>query len=463
MFRRERRAHAPTATARNDAPEPAAEPPAETPLPEFGETVELPDLSARATVGRVLGQGGQGTVYLASIEGSDQQIALKWYFPRSATGHQRAALVDLVERGAPHERFLWPLSLARPSRAELTGFGYAMPIRPPEQVGLVDLVTRRVDAPFRTLATIGLELSHGFLALHNEGLCYRDISFGNVFFDPVDGHVLICDNDNVGIDGASASAVRGTPYFIAPEVMRGEAHPSRNTDLWSLAVLLFYILMSHHPLDGRRGLAYDCWDEHAMQDMFGTNPAFIFDPEDSSNEAVPGEHDTPIVLWNLYPVAIRNLFVQAFTDGIHTPDARVRDGVWRSAMARLRDAVVYCQRCGKQNLYDETRPEARCWSCDRVVEIPPRLRIARAALVLNHDTTVYQHHLHTDYDFSNRVAEVSRHPDDESIWGLRNLSRTPWTATLPDGSIKVVEPDRSISLVDGLLIDFGPVVARIAV
>lgn len=62
-----------------------------------------------------------------------------------------------------------------------------------------------------------------------------------MFFDPDTGDVLICDNDNVSANGIDNSSVYGTPRFMAPEIVMGQAKPSRNTDLYSLAVLLFYM------------------------------------------------------------------------------------------------------------------------------------------------------------------------------------------------------------------------------
>ena len=37
----------------------------------------------------------------------------------------------------------------------------------------------------------------GYRNLHIAGAKYQDISFGNLFFNPDNGDVLICDNDNV--------------------------------------------------------------------------------------------------------------------------------------------------------------------------------------------------------------------------------------------------------------------------
>src|SRR5256885_1046760 len=82
--------------------------------------------------------------------------------------------------------------------------------------------------------------------LHARGLCYRDISFGNAFFDPETGEVLICDNDNVTVDAQAKGGVYGTPRFMSPEIVRGETAPNSQTDLFSLSVLLFYMFMMHH-------------------------------------------------------------------------------------------------------------------------------------------------------------------------------------------------------------------------
>ena len=90
--------------------------------------------------------------------------------------------------------------------------------------------------------TAAAELASAFHELHAKGLAYCDISWGNVFLDPKSGEVLVCDNDNVDVDGAATATVLGTPRFMAPEIVRGEVGPSVRTDRFSLAVLLFQML-----------------------------------------------------------------------------------------------------------------------------------------------------------------------------------------------------------------------------
>ena len=423
---------------------------------ETGSRVRLTATQVDCDVLGLLGEGAQGAVYLATVCGGQgtggRDIALKWYLPHAATDEQWQALTMLVGRGSPGDRFLWPLDLARAHG--VPAFGYAMSLRPVGYAGLSDLMAGRVDVGFRVVTTLGLELADSFLELHNDGLCYRDISFGNTFFDPATGAALICDNDNVGIDGQGPGSVRGTPYFMAPEVVRGDAAPSARTDLFSLAVLLFYLFTVHHPLEGTRALDYDCWDPAALSDLFGARPVFVFDPDDDSNRPVPGLHDNVLASWPVLPSFLRALFVRAFTEGVRDPvNGRVRESEWRSAMANARDGLMYCQGCGSENFFDGD--PRTCWSCGRVVETPPRLRFGRHVVVLNHDTRLYAHHLERNYDFETPVAEVDRHPSEPDHWGLRNLSSDTWSVSSPEGE-RSVRPGRAVTLRAGLHIGFGP-------
>ena len=322
---------------------------------------------------------------------------------------------------------------------------------------------RRIEPSFRALAMAGLELSNSYLQLHSRGLCYRDISFGNVFFDPDTGDILIGDNDNVAVNAQAKSSVLGTPRFMAPEVVRGESLPSTQTDLFSLAVLLFYMLMVHHPLEGKKELSIKCLDLPAMTKLYGTEPVFIFDPNDQSNEPVPGYHDNAIAFWPIYPEFLRSLFLKAFTDGISEPThGRVRESEWRAAMVRLRDSIVYCSNCGMENFYDadalkQTGQAGSCWSCGSAIKLPPRIRISKSVVMLDHDAKLFPHHTDEQrlYDFSEPVAEVVRHPTNASLWGLKNLSRDKWVTTSADGAIKDVEPGRSLTIAVGAKVNFG--------
>ena len=433
-------------------------------LLQLGSTVQSAS-GHPCTIETFLGGGGQGEVYRAQLSG--KPIALKWYFPEQATPTQRQNLETLIGKGSPNARFLWPVELATATNS--TSFGYLMPLREPRYKSIVDLMKRRIEPSFRTLATAGLQLAQAFLELHAKGLCYRDISFGNVFFDPDSGDIQVCDNDNVSIDGQGNSGVLGTPRFIAPEVVRGEAIPSTQTDLFSLSVLLFYLFHIHHPLEGQREAAIKCFDLPAMTQLYGTDPLFIFDPADRSNQPVRGVHDNALEYWPLYPRSLRDLFIKAFTAGLHDPHQRVRESQWRGAMMQLRDAMLYCGHCGAENCYDGEAlrmaggQPGQCWSCQKPLILPFRLRLDRHVVMLNHDTQLFPHHLDQQrpYDLSQPWATMQRHPQNPNVWGLKNFSPVKWVMTAPDGTIRDVEPGRSVSLAAGVKVNFGSVEGEI--
>ncbi len=423
-----------------------------------GQTVRT-DSGGSCRVVKFLGGGGQGEVYEASWDG--KSYALKWYFPETADPKQLQALKTLIDKGSPSAKFLWPLELV--SAGSPAGFGYLMKLREPRFKGIIDMMKRRVEPSFRALATAGLQLAECFLDLHAKGLCYCDISWGNVFLDPDLGEVAVCDNDNVIVNGEKP-AILGTPDFMAPEVVRGEVLPSNQTDKFSLAVLLFYVFFVDHPLKGKKEAAIRVFDLPARTKLFGTEPLYIFDPQDTSNRPVPGLHDNVLAFERVYPTFLKKLFEKAFTSGIRDPQhGRVTENEWRSAMVRLRDSIMYCRQCSAENFYDAEALQASggkplaCWSCGKDLLLPFRIRIGKTVAMLNHDSKLFPHHVDDAklFDFSKPVGEVVRHPQNPGVWGLKNLSSDKWVVTGPDGSVKDVEPGRSATLGSGSRINFG--------
>ena len=344
----------------------------------------------------------------------------------------------------------------------MPGYGYLMRLRQAQYKGIVDLMAKRVEPTFRALATAGLQLADCYLQLHARGFCYCDISYGNVFFDPQTGDVLICDNDNVIINGQTPQ-IAGTLGFMAPEIVTRTAVPSIDTDKFSLAVLLFLMFTLNHPLEGKKESAFKSFDLPAKEKLYGREPVFIFDPNDDSNRP-DSFHAVANNFWPIYPESFRALFTKAFTTGLKDArHGRVTENEWKAAMSRLRDSIVYCSYCKAENFYDADALKATggkpapCWSCKADLVLPFRVRIGRNVVMLNHDSKLYPHHLDEQklFDFSKPAAEVSRHPKDPTQWGLKNLTGQKWIMTGADGTLKDVEPGRSVPLAAGVKVQFG--------
>lgn len=433
-----------------------------------GQTVKGLITNTAWTVRELLGSGGQGEVYRVTNDGHDD-LALKWYLPEQATQQQHSILRSLVERGEPSERFLWPIDVTVATSSQ--SFGYVMPLRKPQYKGLVDLMLRRVEPSFRSLCTTCFELAHHYMKLHTSGLAYRDISFGNVFFDPQSGEVLICDNDNVCIEGSEQGGVIGTPRFMAPEIVRGEEQPSTKSDLFSLSVLLFFILFLHHPLEGERERKIHSFDLPAMRKLYGDNPVFIFSPSDTSNRPVRGYHDNALIYWSIYPQFIRDLFTRAFTDGLE-PDTnkRIKEGEWRQSMVRLRDSIVFGPK-GHENFYDNRKAakgeEHICWATNKPIQLPPRIKIDSLEVCLTLQTVLSPYHLtskgRTEFDFDTTLARVIKHPNDPTVVGIKNETHQTWTVTTKSGELQIVPPGKSVTIKAGIEINFGETKGQIIV
>ena len=418
---------------------------------------------------KLLGEGGQGQVY--HIVSGSHQWALKYYTKESfATEKNFNNLKNLIEIGSPSPSFLWPVDLVITEKQPF--FGYIMSLRPDGYYDLNHYMKRRINPTFFSVITAAYNLAESFSKLHAQGLCYRDISLGNVFFNPDNGDVLICDNDNVCYNNdTSTSGIGGTPGFVAPEIVMGKDHPNRNTDLYSLSVLLFHLLFISHPLDGVRETQTECWDFEAEKRIHGSQALFIFDPVDSSNHPDPDFHQNALLFWNIYPNFIKNFFIKAFTKGLFDPHhGRVRENEWKLALIQLRDSILYCYQCGYQGFYDSSiinnseAPLNICWNCKNQIFIPPRINIGNNGIVmLNSNTRIYQHHLNPlSFDFTNPVAQVSKHPT-LNMYGLQNLGTTSWIVTSFNGNNAEVPPMKNVPLKDGITIDFGTIKGEIRV
>ncbi|WP_434446579.1 protein kinase domain-containing protein [Lentzea sp. E54] len=408
---------------------------------------------AQVSVGDVLGVGGQGEVREGRMS-DGRAVAIKWYYPQFQNADLRESITTMVREKAPSAHFLWPEDIV----VRGDHFGYLMPLRPPNHASLTKVLGRKVSIRFRELVQAAGNTVAAFKALQAKGLFYCDISDGNLFVDPATGDVLICDNDNVG-SNRTAPRVLGTPRFMAPEIVRGDARPSALTDSFSMSVLLFLLLINDHPLQGATESKIHVLDARAMRKIYGTDPVFIFDPHDESNRPVPGVHVNAPAFWPLYPESVRRIFTRVFTAGLTDPGKRPTFGEWETTLAAASDAIYTCAQCGRQNFYCPERTDAACWGCRRVLGRPLRLLIdGRSTVVMNPDSLLYPRHTNKRGDTTPGnapTAEVSKHPTQD-VHGLRNLSERQWYAT-PNGAAnaRTVAPGQSIALVPGTRIDFG--------
>ncbi len=415
-----------------------------------GDTVFMRSASDPLLIGDRLGRGGQGTVFRTELHG--RPLAVKWYRPsadRSFDLRIQASLAKLVDGGRPRNHaFIWPVDLiSSPGR---DGFGYVMPMMESRFITCFEMLSGERAPGFDIKIRIGLNLVDAFASLHSDGLCYRDISFGNLYVDPATGDVAIIDNDNVGTTGED-TFIKGTLQFMAPEVMLNETPPRTESDLYSLALFLFYLFCHGHPLEGAAvDRSYNSRDDERLTDEevllrhFARMPVFVFDPADTSNRPVAGH---PVSnWWPVYPRFFQQMFIASFTTGLkdHTLTGRIIESLWRRALHRLADSIWRCDNCQAALLFDTSDPYRACWSCARVPPAPQLVKTTGYDLVVTDGAVLTNRHLRLPGPAEEPVALAEL---DERVPGavlLRNLTAQVWEVETPGEAAQQVKPGHKV-------------------
>ncbi|MEV4362477.1 serine/threonine-protein kinase [Nonomuraea sp. NPDC004186] len=190
-----------------------------------------------------LGQGGMGTVWRAMDELLRQEVAIKEV--RLPSDLDEASRAELAERTLREARAAATLR-SHPSIVTVHDVvlddGRPWIIMELVRGRSLDRVVRD-DGPLppHRVAEIGMQMLDALGAAHASGILHRDVKPANVLL-PDDGRVLLTDFGIATIAGdtglTQTGMLTGSPGYIAPERLRGEADGPL-ADLWSLGATLF--------------------------------------------------------------------------------------------------------------------------------------------------------------------------------------------------------------------------------
>ncbi len=397
-----------------------------------------------ATVLRVLGQGGQGTVYEVNLNG--KKMALKWYTHPAYTTNANFYhnLETNIRIGSPSAAFLWPEYL---TQVQYGSFGYIMPLRGKNYMEFSQfLLAKTRFASLKALFSAAINICNAFKALHSKGLSYQDLNDGNFFLCPKTGDVLICDNDNVIFHGANLG-VAGKTRYMAPEVVAGEL-PNTYTDRFSLTIILFLLLYGNHPFEGERVLAQPCMRESDEKRFFGSDMIFIYNPTNATNRPVHGVHTNVLRRWNVFPAVLRNQFIEEFSHEklYANPQSRLIEAEWVRLLQIVQDHVVMCPYCHQETFVDD-QTSVRCASCGTLLQVKARLMLEGRHLPL---VAGNQYDLGEGIKFDAVLSTT-----DNLLW-LRNTSKHTWQVTTTKGEQRPLAPKALMPAKSGIHIQFAP-------
>ena len=199
------------------------------------------------TIIEEIGRGSFGRVYRARDPRLDREVALKILDrgPTSDSPHART----VVEEGRHLARLRHP-NIVSIHRADYANDYLGLEMELVRGRTLSAIV--RAQGPFSAdeATLISREVCRALAAVHHAGLVHRDVKAQNVIRERGGRIVLMDFGAGRLADVFESAEITGTPLYLAPEVLRGSP-PTPRSDLFSLGVLLYYLVTESFPITAR--------------------------------------------------------------------------------------------------------------------------------------------------------------------------------------------------------------------
>ncbi|NLB65905.1 MAG: serine/threonine protein kinase [Lentisphaerae bacterium] len=214
--------------------------------PSCGTQMRVPARFANFLLLDELGKGGMGAVYKAYDETLGRTVAIK--VMQQSIGKDR----DFVEQFLQEARAL--AAINSPYIVQIYNYGEenGQPYIVMELVdgGRLDHIQQKHKALDETFVLqTSLQVIRGLQAANAAHMTHGDIKPANILYDR-DGNAKVADFGLARFKGEKPKPgeIWGTPYYIAPEVVKGQA-PNAGSDIYSLGGTLYHVLTGEPPFN----------------------------------------------------------------------------------------------------------------------------------------------------------------------------------------------------------------------
>jgi serine/threonine protein kinase len=215
-------------------------------------------VGGRYALSDVLGRGGMGTVWLATDQVLERQVALKEVtFSVDLSDEDRRILRERTMREArAAARLDHPCVTTVYDVVEDGGKPWLVMERVSAR-SLQEILEEQGPLPPSAVARIGLDVLAALEAAHEAGIVHRDVKPANVLVDR-NGGARLTDFGIATATGDSSlttgGALIGSPSYMAPERANGD-DPRAPVDLWSLGATLYAAVEGRPPFDRGEAMA----------------------------------------------------------------------------------------------------------------------------------------------------------------------------------------------------------------
>ena len=188
-----------------------------------------------------LGKGAMGKVYLAEYKSNGRLYALKFIKRK----HRDTIFEGLsVARKIRHKHLIRFYGYFGEKYEGIYYYISIMEFFQGVDIFEVIISNKNID---NKLPDIISQVISGMSYLHKHGYIHRDIKVENILLND-EGDIKIVDYDFITKQPGCIGKC-GTPYYASPETLQKERVDYR-TDLWSLGVTIFVMIINYYPFDG---------------------------------------------------------------------------------------------------------------------------------------------------------------------------------------------------------------------
>jgi serine/threonine protein kinase/Tfp pilus assembly protein PilF len=210
-----------------------------------------PHTISRYRVGRLIGAGGMGEVYLADDETLNRKVALKLLPVRFTRDEERVRRFQREARAASalnHPNIITIYEIGKDDDLHYMATEYIEGETLRER-----MATRRLN--IGEVLDIAIGVAGALAAAHDAGIIHRDIKPENIMLRP-DGLVKVLDfglaklaEPESALKDSSTGAVMGTLLYISPEQARAQ-QPDARSDLYALGAVMYEMVTGQPPVRG---------------------------------------------------------------------------------------------------------------------------------------------------------------------------------------------------------------------
>ncbi|KAJ5678641.1 hypothetical protein N7462_006885 [Penicillium macrosclerotiorum] len=194
------------------------------------------------TLGRLIGKGSFGKVYLASHKLTNgSKVVLK------SSSKEDTNLAREIHH---HRQFLHP-HIARLYEVVVTESLVWLVLEYCPGDELYNYLLRHGPLPVEKVKRIFTQLVGAVAYVHSKSCVHRDLKLENILLDKNE-NVKLCDFGFTREYEGKASYLQtfcGTICYSAPEMLKGEKYAGEKVDVWSLGIILYALLAGELPYD----------------------------------------------------------------------------------------------------------------------------------------------------------------------------------------------------------------------